>query len=191
MLYIAHAGWWHMQAVASRLGDTSKYPMLSEYKAIYSGNKDHSTYLDTDPEIILDGIMDMPQHQGKLLHKEGSLDALAVVAAMTIQSAVQLDQVVCTCLTFNCVHIQVTLCQSSSFLLCHMHLLASEKYIWNMTSILLLCLHAGLRIQEVQAIAGLLQTTVSFESAHLCCSVLHPGIDRKKLHSDKLSCLQG
>ena len=83
-----------MQAVASRLGDTSKYLMLSEYKAVYNGSKDHATYLDADPVSILKCLMDMPQHQGKLLHKEGSLDALAVVAAMTIQSALQLNQLV-------------------------------------------------------------------------------------------------
>lgn len=84
----------HLQAVASRLGDTSKYPMLSEYKAMYNGSKDHSTYLEVDPVSILEGLMDIPQHQGRLLHKEGSLDALAVVAAMTVQSALQLGQTV-------------------------------------------------------------------------------------------------
>lgn len=36
--------------------------------------------------------MNMPQHQGKLLHKEGSLDALAVGAAITVQAALQLNQ---------------------------------------------------------------------------------------------------
>ena len=83
-----------MQAVASRLGDTSKYPLLSEYKAIYIGSQDHSGYLDADPVSILKCLIDMPQHQGKLLHKEGSLHALAVVAAMTVQSALYLNQMV-------------------------------------------------------------------------------------------------
>ena len=159
-----------VQAVASRLGDTGKYPLLSEYKAIYSGSKDHLGYLDADPVSILKCLMDMPQHQGKLLHKEGNLDALAVVAAMTVQSALHLNQLVRLQLTsivsfcYDDVSVQALMSHACVQRCC------GQQVPWTVNCILISCL------SECVLALVCLNTGVWFgPSLTMCfCRVQHP-----------------
>ena len=84
---------WFLQTVGSRLSirDESRYPILAEYRAIHSGSKDLEGFLNVDPGSILSCIPDMPYHAAKLIHKEGNLDSLALLAAITVQSALTLQ----------------------------------------------------------------------------------------------------
>ncbi|DBA73094.1 hypothetical protein WJX79_004857 [Trebouxia sp. C0005] len=79
--------------VGSRLSiaDSSRYPILAEYRAILSGSKDLEGYLNVDPVSILKCVPDTTYHAAKLLHKDGSLDSLAMLTAVTVQAALDLD----------------------------------------------------------------------------------------------------
>ncbi|KAL0052535.1 hypothetical protein WJX82_003532 [Trebouxia sp. C0006] len=79
--------------VGSRLSisESSRYPILAEYRAILSGSKDIDGYLNVDPVSILKCVPDTTYHAAKLLHKDGSLDSLAMLTAVTVQAALALD----------------------------------------------------------------------------------------------------
>ncbi|DBA86159.1 TPA: hypothetical protein ACH3X1_005668 [Trebouxia sp. C0004] len=79
--------------VGSRLStaDSSRHPILAEYRAILSGSKDIEGYLNVDPVSILTCVPDTAYHAAKLLHKDGSLDSLAMLTAVTVQAALALD----------------------------------------------------------------------------------------------------
>lgn len=79
--------------VGSRLSISNeiRYPVLAQYRAIHSGSRDIDGFLNVDPSSILECIPDMPYHQAKLIHKEGSLDSLALLTAVTVQSALSLQ----------------------------------------------------------------------------------------------------
>lgn len=81
------------QTVGSRLSISNevRYPILAEYRAIHSGSKDIDGFLNVDPSSILECIPDMTYHQAKLIHKEGNLDSLALLTAVTVQSALSLQ----------------------------------------------------------------------------------------------------
>ena len=51
-----------------------------------------------DPGSILTCITDMSYHNAKLIHKEGNLDSLALLTAVTVQSAISLELVVSFCM---------------------------------------------------------------------------------------------
>ena len=82
-----------MQTVGSRLSirDEGRYPILAEYRAIHSGSRDIQGFLNVDPGSILNCIPDMPYHNAKLIHKEGNLDSLVLLTAVTVQSALSLQ----------------------------------------------------------------------------------------------------
>ena len=86
-----------LQTVGSRLSisESSRYPILAEYRAILSGSKDIEGYLNVDPVSILKCVPDTTYHAAKLLHKDGSLDSLAMLTAVTVQAALALDAAVC------------------------------------------------------------------------------------------------
>ena len=85
-----------LQTVGSRLSiaDSSRHPILAEYRAILSGSKDIEGYLNVDPVSILKCVPDTTYHAAKLLHKDGSLDSLAMLTAVTVQAALALDAAV-------------------------------------------------------------------------------------------------
>lgn len=87
-----------LQTVGSRLSisDSSRYPILAEYRAIHSGSKDIEGFLNVDAVSILKCIPDTTYHGSKLIHKEGSLDSLAMLTAITIQTALDLKAAVST-----------------------------------------------------------------------------------------------
>ena len=64
--------------------------MLAEYRAIHSGSKDIEGFLHVEPLSILKCVPDMTYHAAKLIHKEGSLDSLAMLTSVTIQTALSL-----------------------------------------------------------------------------------------------------
>lgn len=74
--------------------DEGRYPILAEYRAIHSGSRDIDGFLNVDPGSILTCITDMTYHNAKLIHKEGNLDSLALLTAVTVQSALSLQLVV-------------------------------------------------------------------------------------------------
>lgn len=78
--------------MGSRLSitDEGRYPILAEYRAIHNGSKDLEGFLNVDPGSILTCIPDMTYHGAKLIHKEGNLDSLALLTAVTLQSALTL-----------------------------------------------------------------------------------------------------
>ena len=76
------------------IADSGRYPILAEYRAIHSGSKDVEGYLHVDPVSILNCVPDTTYHAAKLLHKDGSLDSLAMLTAITVQAALSLDAAV-------------------------------------------------------------------------------------------------
>lgn len=96
MSLIGAVSLWVPQTVGSRLSISNeiRYPVLAQYRAIHSGSRDIDGFLNVDPSSILECIPDMPYHQAKLIHKEGSLDSLALLTAVTVQSALSLQMAV-------------------------------------------------------------------------------------------------
>ena len=85
-----------LQTVGSRLSiaDSSRYPILAEYRAIHSGSKDIEGFLNVDPVSILKCVPDTTYHAAKLIHKDGSFDSLAMLTAVTVQAALVLGAAV-------------------------------------------------------------------------------------------------
>ena len=105
-----------LQTVGSRLSisESSRYPILAEYRAILSGSRDIEGYLNVDPVSILKCVPDTTYHAAKLLHKDGSLDSLAMLTAVTVQAALALDAAVRLLLFW-----QAVCCRCSSLFICH------------------------------------------------------------------------
>ena len=94
-----------LQTVGSRVSrqDESRYPILAEYRAIHDGSIDINTFLHVDPVSILGCVPDMAYHAAKLIHKEGSLDSLAMLTAVTVQTALALGMKVSSLAAERCV----------------------------------------------------------------------------------------
>ena len=103
MLFASNSKLWVsllLQTVGSRvsLQDESRHPILAEYRAIHNGSTDINTFLHVDPLSILSCVPDMAYHAAKLIHKEGSLDSLAMLTAVTLQTALALGMKVFDCI---------------------------------------------------------------------------------------------